>query len=113
MLSTPHCLQAQPLGAICRRLSAASELNLCASVMLGSAFDADWMRVNAARAAATEPTTETTAGRRGMGDEGQPSAVAERGSFVVIGYLLSQLSRISAVWPAEIRAKAALCTGPG
>ena len=50
---------------------------------------------------------------RGMGDEGQPSAVAERGSFVVIGYLLWQLSRISAVWPAEIRAKAALCTGPG
>ena len=49
----------------------------------------------------------------GMGDEGQPSAVAERGSFVVIGYLLWQLSRISAVWPAEIRAKAALCTGPG
>ena len=37
-----------------------------------------------------------------MGDEGQPSAVAERGSFVVIGYLLWQLSRISAVWPAEI-----------
>ena len=28
-----------------------------------------------------------------MGDEGQPSAVAERGSFVVIGYLLWQLSR--------------------
>ena len=28
-----------------------------------------------------------------MGDEGQPSAVAERGSFVVIGYLLRQLSR--------------------
>ena len=52
MLTTPHFLQAQPLGAICRRLSAASELNLCASVMLGSAFDADWMRVNAARAAA-------------------------------------------------------------
>ena len=49
VLSTPpHFLQAQPLGAICRRLSAASELNLCASVMLGSAFDADWMRVNAA-----------------------------------------------------------------
>ena len=48
-----------------------------------------------------------------MGDEGQPSAVAERGSFVVIGYLLWQLPRILAVWPAEIRAKAALCTGPG
>ena len=49
-----------------------------------------------------------------MGDEGQPSAVAERGSFVVIGYLLWEPSRISsAVWPAEIRAKAALCTGPG
>ena len=44
-----------------------------------------------------------------MGDEGQPSAVAERGSFVVIGYLLWQLSRTLAVWPAEIRAKAALC----
>ena len=41
-----------------------------------------------------------------MGDEGQPSAVAERGPFVVIGYLLWEPSRISAVWPAEIRAKA-------
>ena len=52
MLSIPHFTQAQLLGATCRRLSAAAELNLCVSITLGSAFDADWMRVNAARAAA-------------------------------------------------------------
>ena len=48
-----------------------------------------------------------------MGDEGQPSAVAERGSFVVIGYLLWQLSRISAVWPERSGQKPPFARAPG